>query len=66
MKYQILFSGENQKNILKCYLLMEFLPSMLSFILTVLCKTCLQEYADSDGPDQPAHLHSMIRAFTVH
>ena len=28
-------------------------------------KPCLQAYADSDGPDQPAHPHSLIRAFTV-
>ena len=28
-------------------------------------KTCLWVYADSEGPDQPAHLRSLIRAFTV-
>ena len=28
-------------------------------------KTCLRAYADSEGPDQPAHSHSLIRAFVV-
>ena len=28
-------------------------------------KTCLQVYADTEGLDKPAHLHSLIRAFTV-
>ena len=28
-------------------------------------KMCLWEYADSAGPDQTAHPHSLIRAFTV-
>ena len=28
-------------------------------------KTCLQAYVDSEGPDQPAHPRSLIRAFTV-
>ena len=26
--------------------------------------TCLQAYADGEGPDQPAHSRSLIRAFT--
>ena len=32
-----------------------------------LCRTkmCLWAYADSEGPDQPAHSCSLIRAFTV-
>ena len=29
-------------------------------------KTCLWAYADSEGPDQPAHSRSLIRTFTVH
>ena len=28
-------------------------------------KTCLWVYADSEGPDQPAHPRSLIRAFIV-
>ena len=28
-------------------------------------KTCLVAYVDSEGPDQPAHSRSLIRAFTV-
>ena len=28
-------------------------------------KTCLRAYADSEGPDQPAHPRSLIRAFAV-
>ena len=28
-------------------------------------KACLQAYVDSKGPDQHAHLHSLISAFTV-
>ena len=28
-------------------------------------KTCLRAYAESGGPDQPAHPRSLIRAFTV-
>ena len=28
-------------------------------------KICLQEYADSEGADQPAHLQGLNRAFTV-
>ena len=28
-------------------------------------KLCLGAYADSEGPDQPAHSRSLIRAFTV-
>ena len=28
-------------------------------------KTCPQAYADSAGPNQPVHLHSLIRAFAV-
>ena len=28
-------------------------------------KTCLSAYADSEGPDQPAHPHILIRAFAV-
>ena len=28
-------------------------------------KTCLRAYADSKGPNQPAHPHSLITAFTV-
>ena len=28
-------------------------------------KTCLQAYADSEDPDQPAHARSLIRIFTV-
>ena len=30
-----------------------------------LAKTCLRAYADSEGRDQPAHLRSLIPAFTV-
>ena len=29
-------------------------------------KMCLWAYADSEGPDQPAHLRRLIRAFAVH
>ena len=29
-------------------------------------KTCLQAYVDSEGPDQPAHLHCLIRTLPVH
>ena len=28
-------------------------------------KTCPRAYADIEGPDQPAHLRSLIRAFAV-
>ena len=28
-------------------------------------KTCLRLYAESEGPDQPAHPRSLIRAFAV-
>ena len=28
-------------------------------------KTCLRAYADSEAPDQTAHMRSLIRAFTV-
>ena len=28
-------------------------------------KTCLRAYADREGPDQPAHLRSEIRTFTI-
>ena len=28
-------------------------------------KTCLRAYADSEGPDQPAHLRNLIRTFAV-
>ena len=28
-------------------------------------KTCRRTYAESKGPDQPMHLHSLIRASTV-
>ena len=28
-------------------------------------KTCLQTYVDREGPDQPAHPYSLIRAFIV-
>ena len=28
-------------------------------------KTCPRAYAESEGPDQPAHPRSLIRAFTV-
>ena len=28
-------------------------------------KTCLRAYADSEGPDKPAHPRSLIRAFIV-
>ena len=28
-------------------------------------KACLRAYANSEGPDQPAHPHSLIRAFAV-
>ena len=28
-------------------------------------KTGLRTYADSEGPGQPAHAHSLIRTFTV-
>ena len=28
-------------------------------------KACLRAYADSEGPDHPAHPHSLIRIFTV-
>ena len=28
-------------------------------------KTCLRAYGDSEGQDQPVHLHSLIRAFAV-
>ena len=28
-------------------------------------KTCLWAYADSEGPDQPAHPRSLIRTFAV-
>ena len=28
-------------------------------------KICLRAYADSDGPDKPAHPRSLIRVFTV-
>ena len=30
------------------------------------CEKCLRAYMDSEGPDQPAHQCSLIRAFTVH
>ena len=30
-----------------------------------LAKTCLRAYADSKGPDHPAHPHRLIRAFNV-
>ena len=30
-----------------------------------IAKTCFWAYADSEGPDQPAPLHSLFRAFTV-
>ena len=30
-----------------------------------LAKTCLRAYADNEGPDQPAHPRSLIRAFTI-
>ena len=29
-------------------------------------KKCLRAYADSEGPDQPAHPCRLIRAFAVH
>ena len=29
-------------------------------------KTCLKPYANNNGADQPAHLHSLICAFIVH
>ena len=29
-------------------------------------KMCLLTYADSEGPDQFVHLHSLIRASTIH
>ena len=28
-------------------------------------KTCLWTYVEREGPDQPAHPHSLIRVFTV-
>ena len=35
------------------------------FIWVAPCETRLWTYADSEGPDQPAHPRSLIRAFTV-
>ena len=37
----------------------------VSYGLRVMRKTRLRAYADSEGPDQPAHSRSLIRAFTV-
>ena len=30
------------------------------------CKTCFQAYANSEGPDQPAQMHRLIRAVAAH
>ena len=32
----------------------------------LLAKMCLRADVDIEGPDQPAHSHSLIKAFTVH
>ena len=32
---------------------------------SALSKMCLRTYASSEGPDQPAHPRSLIRAFAV-
>ena len=29
-------------------------------------KTCLLEFANNTGPDQPAHPHSLISTFVIH
>ena len=57
MKCQILFSGKNRKNISKCCLLKFFTQNVFK---------CIWASADSKGPDQSVHLHSLIRAFAVH
>ena len=28
-------------------------------------KTCIRAYVDNDGPDHPAHPHSLFRTFTI-
>ena len=38
---------------------------MTCYMGNAIQKNCLQAYADSESPNQPAHLHSLIRAFTV-
>ena len=39
--------------------------SKTQIILARLAKMCILAYADSEGPDQPAHPRSLIRAFPV-
>ena len=34
-------------------------------IITKLCEMSLSAYADSEGPDQTAHLRSLIKAFVI-
>ena len=44
--------------------IMGYFSQSLSFVPCHV-KMCLQAYADSDGPDQPVHSCSLIRALTV-
>ena len=52
MKCQSLLCGKNRKKYFK--------------VGCIYVKMCLLAYADSEGPDQPVHPCSLIRALTVH
>ena len=66
-------SDEHQQCMFSCkkiriniYLITSFIWSYESATRSHHVKTCLQAYADSKGPDQTVHVHSLIRTFTVH
>ena len=56
-------------SLLCLYLNMSVIQIKLGLIKPILgpchTKTCLPAYANSQGPDQPAHLRSLIKAFIV-
>ena len=81
MKFQILFSGKNKKNISKCHLL-KFLPRVLRVkgvkiiyacfrnvsarIYIIWAAPCINVFlADIEGSGDPAFPCSLIRAFGV-
>ena len=54
-----------EKNTLMCIPLSEAKLYVLPLFVLCHAKMCLWADADSEGPDQTAHLCSLIRAFTV-
>ena len=66
MKCQNLYSGKDKQNVSKCRLLKLLLSNLVIIKILYCTWTSAPENAENGSPDQPAHAHSLDKAFVVH